>query len=211
MKTLNITVANRVATYRQRDGDIVCGNTDYQILFVFDDEWDSHPEKTARFISNGKYTDVPFTGNVCPVPVMKDTTSVTVGLYAGELCTTTPVTITCVPSILCGSASPSEVESMRKGTTPSFSFTLPFDTSVVEKAKVIFKQDNRIVLEKYNEQCTLDGNTIHVKLTQEETYLFESDKYAKMQLRVLTTGGDALASEIFEVFVEEFLDDEVLI
>ena len=36
---LNINVVNKVATYQQRNGDIVCGNSDYTIKFTFDAEW----------------------------------------------------------------------------------------------------------------------------------------------------------------------------
>lgn len=102
MSTLKITVANKIATYHQRCGDIVCGNTDYQIDFIFDDEWSAHPEKTARFIWNGRYFDVDFEGNTCKVPLITNTDQVTVGVYAGDLQTTTPASINCKRSILCG-------------------------------------------------------------------------------------------------------------
>ena len=35
MKTLHISILDKVATYRQRDGEIVCGNSDYQIEFLW--------------------------------------------------------------------------------------------------------------------------------------------------------------------------------
>lgn len=105
---LHIDVVNKVATYRKRDGDIVCGNSDYQLQFTFDSEWDAHATKTARFIYNGGYTDVEFTGDTCDVPVINNATQVTVGVYAGELATTTPAEIRCRLSILCLAAKPSE-------------------------------------------------------------------------------------------------------
>lgn len=101
MKDLHIVVNNKIATYQKRDGDIVCGNNDYQIVFTFDDEWDSYSTKTARFVWNGKYLDVIFAGNTCPVPIIQNADSVEVGVYAGNLCTTTPAKIGCVKSILC--------------------------------------------------------------------------------------------------------------
>lgn len=105
---LHIDVVNKVATYRKRDGDIVCGNNDYKIQFSFDSEWDAHATKTARFIWGGGYTDVEFTGDTCDVPVITNVTHVTVGVYAGELATTTPAEIGCKLSILCLAAKPSE-------------------------------------------------------------------------------------------------------
>lgn len=106
MKTLHISVVDKVATYQKRDGVIVCGNSDYQIFFTFDDDWGNYDTKTARFIYGGTYTDVVFSGNTCPVPVLRNITSVSVGLYAGDLCTSTPAEIECQKSILCNDGIP---------------------------------------------------------------------------------------------------------
>lgn len=102
MRTLHISVNNKVATYIQRDGHIVCGNSDYLLKFTFDSEWDDQASKTARFIWNGKYYDQAFTGDTCIVPIITGAEKVEVGVYAGELKTTTPATIPCEKSILCG-------------------------------------------------------------------------------------------------------------
>ena len=106
MKTLHISVSNKVAEYRERDGFIVCGNSNYQIEFAFDSEWDEHEEKTARFVWNKQYFDQEFTGNVCPCPIIKNATEVSVGVYAGNLETTTGANIPCRPSILCDETIP---------------------------------------------------------------------------------------------------------
>lgn len=111
MKTLHIAISDKIATYQKRDGDIVCGNSDYQIKFAFDSEWDAYSEKVARFIWGGlPPVDVPFTGDTCVVPVIENTTSLKIGVYAGdkvgvdtwELNTSTPAIIGCLASILCG-------------------------------------------------------------------------------------------------------------
>ena len=106
MNDLHIVVNNKIATYQKRDGEIVCGNNDYQIVFTFDDEWNAHATKTARFIWNGSYTDVVFTGTVCPVPIISNAKVCEVGVYAGNLATTTPAEIRCVKSILCSNGVP---------------------------------------------------------------------------------------------------------
>ena len=108
MDYLPISVRNRVATYQKRCGDIVCGNSDYAIQFTFDSEWGSVNTKTARFIWNGQYKDVEFSGSVCAVPMLKNTTSVSVGVYAGMLRTTTSAVIGCQKSILCVGAALNE-------------------------------------------------------------------------------------------------------
>jgi hypothetical protein len=99
---------------------------------------------------------------------------------------------------------------MRKGTTPTFTFTIPFGTELVKTAKVIFEGDNGVKLEKRTENCGLAENKITVRLTQEETFLFDCNEYIKVQLRIITTAGESLTSDPVRVFVAECLDDEVL-
>lgn len=106
MRTLHISILDKKANYASRDGDIVCGNSDYVIEFSFDAEWEAYEQKTARFIVNGQYKNVDFTGTTCPVPIITNATVVQVGVYAGELSTTTPALIACQKSILCESAAP---------------------------------------------------------------------------------------------------------
>lgn len=107
MIDLHISVNNKIATFQKRDGDIVCGNSDYQIKFTFDEEWDAYENKIARFVWSGQFQDVEFTGDTCPVPILSGVTLCEVGVYAGELCTTTSAFIGCKTSILCLPASPS--------------------------------------------------------------------------------------------------------
>ena len=109
---LNVDVISKIATFQKRGGCIVCGNSDYQIQFSFDREWDAYDEKTARFIYNGQFIDVDFSktkdNNICAVPILHDTTEVEIGVYAGELKTTTSAFIGCHRSILCEVVKPSE-------------------------------------------------------------------------------------------------------
>ena len=106
MPNISITVKNKVA--KADRVIIVCGNSDYTAVFDFDDEWSAYETKTARFVYCGTYTDVVFTGNECPIPVIQDARSLSVGVYAGDLHTTTPAYISCVPSILCGNCIPAD-------------------------------------------------------------------------------------------------------
>lgn len=102
---INVTVAEKRATVIGTPV-IVCGNSDYSIEFAFDAEWEGLEAKTARFVfvQNGavKYQEVIFTGNTVAVPVLTNTKEVRVGVFAGDLHTTTPAIIRCDLSILCG-------------------------------------------------------------------------------------------------------------
>ena len=108
MKNLNIAVVNNKATYLQRDGFIVCGNSGYTVTFAFDSEWGAHTMKTARFKWNSEVRDVPFSGNIVAVPKIANATQVEVGVFASDLCTTTPAVVPCLKSILCGSGAPTD-------------------------------------------------------------------------------------------------------
>lgn len=115
MPNINITVREKI-THTISDTCIVCGNSDYVAIFDFDAEWDAYATKTARFIWGGTFTDVPFTGNECPVPVILDAVSVLVGVYAGDLHTTTAAAVEVRRSILGGSETEAEVSHEIKDT-----------------------------------------------------------------------------------------------
>lgn len=102
---IEITVANRIAAV-VGSPVIVCGNKGYTVTFSFDREWDGYDEKTARFVfivdGKAKFIDVLFSGNTCDAPMLSNISQVVVGVYAGDLRTTTGATIKCLKSILCG-------------------------------------------------------------------------------------------------------------
>ena len=102
MPILHIQVNNKIATYQRRGGAIVCGNSDYEIKFTFDEEWNATSEKFAHFIWNGKHTDVKIEGDTCAVPMLKKATRLEVGVYAKNIRTSTSAVIPCAHSTLCG-------------------------------------------------------------------------------------------------------------
>ena len=99
---------------------------------------------------------------------------------------------------------------MKLGSTPKHEFALPFDVSLVKEFKVTYKQNGKIILEKYLDDFVIDGNTLSVTLTQEETFLFAGGVKIELQARVLTMSGDALSSDIRIIPAERCLDREVL-
>ncbi len=99
MSEIRVTVRNKIA---RGDGTVyVCGNRDFSVRFDLDGEWGSYPTKTARFAKeNGEYTDVVFQGDLCPMPVLFGTGLVLVGVFAGDLKTSTPAVVRARRSIL---------------------------------------------------------------------------------------------------------------
>lgn len=90
------------------DMEYVCDNTEYIAVFDFDAEWDGVDPKTARFVYGEEHQDIVFTGNRCEIPRISDVNSMRVGVFAGNLVTTTPAQVICRKSILGNSGPPAE-------------------------------------------------------------------------------------------------------
>lgn len=103
MPEINIMIKNKIAT-KSNNVTYICDNSDYVINFDFDGEWDAYDTKTARFAYGGQYTDIVFVGNQCNVPVITNTYAFHIGVFAGDLHTTTPVRVPCRKSILSGAS-----------------------------------------------------------------------------------------------------------
>ena len=93
---------------------VICDNSDQEIVFLFDELWQAQPLKTARFRlireESETYMDVPFSGDRVTMPVLQNVERVQVGVYAGDLHTTTPAEIPCAPSIRGGDPVPEAPE-----------------------------------------------------------------------------------------------------
>lgn len=107
MPTINITIRDKIA---QAEGspEIICGNSGYTAVFDFDSEWSAYTAKTARFrfYRNGimQRYDVLFTGSTVEIPVLNDIYEVEIGVYAGNIETSTGARIPCARSITDGDA-----------------------------------------------------------------------------------------------------------
>lgn len=99
---------------------------------------------------------------------------------------------------------------MRRLTTPAHKFALQIDPAVIDKIRITYVQNNEIILTKQNEEVSFEGNIAKVKLTQEETKKFDAGSMVEIQVRILTLGNDALASDIIKTDVKRVLDDEVM-
>lgn len=98
-----------------------------------------------------------------------------------------------------------------RGTTPTHTFNLPLDTALLKSVRIIYAYNGSPVLVKNTDQCTLEGNTVSVKLTQEDTLSFKNNVLIDIQLRALTKEGDALRSGVYSRHSGILLDDEVLL
>lgn len=100
MRELHITVRDRIAQLTEQT-EIVCGNSDYTAVFDLDAEWDAYPVKTMRVVwkdaDTGKmlYADVLFEGTRAVLPPVYRTAQLLLGIYAGDIRTSTQVRIPC--------------------------------------------------------------------------------------------------------------------
>ncbi len=99
---------------------------------------------------------------------------------------------------------------MYRGTTPTLKFNLPFDTSLIDEVWVTLGQDDEAVVNKTLSDCTADGKSLTVKLTQSDTLALSSEERTYVQLRVLLTDGTALASKTFKVKTKYIIRNGVI-
>lgn len=80
---------------------VVSINSNYEANFIFDEEWDGLT-KTVRFINDGEFVDVvlPET-NSCKIPLeILRSGTLEVGVFAGDLTTTTTAKVNVLASVL---------------------------------------------------------------------------------------------------------------
>ena len=102
---------------------------------------------------------------------------------------------------------------MIKGTTPRLHFNLPIETSIIKAAEIVLQYvDNAktVTIERTLEECEVGENSISAVLTQEETLSLPAPATAKVQLRIVTNDGTALATLPYKVTVKELLKESVL-
>ena len=96
---------------------------------------------------------------------------------------------------------------MRRGTTPTHTFTLSIGPEIVKKVRIIYEQSG---FKLFKDDYTLEGTTVSVTLTQKESLSFKDNITARVQLKVLTTDDKVLVSDIMTFVVRECFDDEVI-
>ena len=111
------------------------------------------------------------------------------------------------------------VITMIRGTTPTHTFTLPFDPPEGTEYRIVYAQgvdnEEKILFELTTERTTIHGRVLSVKLKQAETLLFDcrpifhsggfSPLPVKIQLGAQTPNEDILWSNIITTTVDRCL------
>lgn len=88
--------------------------------------------------------------------------------------------------------------SIIRGTTPTFNLKIPatLDHSIIADACIVFAQQKPIFSLSLAD-CTFSGQVLSFTLTQQQTYLLRTEFPVLIQINLLATGGQVLASYIF--------------
>lgn len=101
METIEIMVRNKIPRFKKDSAkSIITWNTGYIINFDFDEEWDE--TKTIRIVDDRSnlIEDKIFTGNSVELPKVTNTSYIGIGVFSGDLKSTTTLILSCKKSIL---------------------------------------------------------------------------------------------------------------
>lgn len=97
---------------------------------------------------------------------------------------------------------------MKRGTTPTLRFELPFAAADIDGGYITISQRGRANMDIDIARCKRDGDALEVDLTQEETLALRSEA-ARIQLRI-KIGERVMASDIITADVGEILKEGVI-
>lgn len=99
---------------------------------------------------------------------------------------------------------------MFRGTTPTHKFNVNVNLQAT-RVFLTYKQRGSIVVEKDSnvdtETLTIDGNSVTVTLSQEDTLKFNYNEGVEIQIRAVYEDGKAIASSIITTYVDKILKD----
>ena len=97
-----------------------------------------------------------------------------------------------------------------RGGTPTVVFNVAIDLTTAVVLYVSYYQNNRKVLEKPLEECTVTEKTVTNKLSQAETLKFREEYDVEMQIRARLEDGSAPISKVITTTVSRLLKPGVI-
>ena len=88
---------------------------------------------------------------------------------------------------------------MKRGTTPTHTFSVDVDLTSATVIYLTYKQGNETIVERDINNMTVTSDSIQVRLTQEETLLFNTAVNIQIQIRAGFSDGSRIASDILTV------------
>ena len=82
-----------------------------------------------------------------------------------------------------------------RGTTPMHSFELPYPKTTIKDIRIIYGQSGRQLFVKTINDCIFEDNSVLVSLSQEDTFLFVSNKRVNIEIKLIMTDGTIIGTE----------------
>lgn len=97
------------------------------------------------------------------------------------------------------------------GCTVTNTFSLPCGEEDIAVLYITYQQNDVTVLEKTKEDCSFEGTTAIVRLSQEDTLKFpQDDGQIRIQLRLRTIAGTAMKSAVLTASPDVLLKQGVI-
>lgn len=96
---------------------------------------------------------------------------------------------------------------MRRGTTPTLIFNVSGIKNIEIKSAFLTLRQRSATIEKNISDLTITEETVECMLTQSETLSLTAGADIEVQLRCLSKGGTAYASQIIRIPVERILKE----
>lgn len=102
---------------------------------------------------------------------------------------------------------------MYRGTTPTLTFKANFDLDTITNLIIVFKQGEKVKLEKYFQDCQIDieNKNISIKLSEDETMEFIPNKDLHIQMRIRFEDGTITSSKVMTNYVNDILEEDTVI
>ena len=104
---------------------------------------------------------------------------------------------------------------MVRGSTPKHTFNLPFEVPEGACVRIVYAQNDVVIVEKTATDCNISGSEVVTRLTSEETLLFDCTPHfhngrkepypVEIQIGIKTVTGDKIWSNIIETTVDKCL------
>ncbi len=104
------------------------------------------------------------------------------------------------------------MSTITRGTTPTLTFTTPYNASMIKDGYITFTLRGDIIMDIQiiDDSVEVEDNIIAVHLTQEQTLLFDTSGVNLVQIKLLLESGDIVASNIVKLPISEALKEDVI-
>ena len=99
---------------------------------------------------------------------------------------------------------------MRRGTTPSHTFTTDIDLTGAEVIYITYKQNGMTVMEREIGDMSISPTEVTVELSQTDTLMFRAGGTVEVQIRARFQDGTAVASNIMTTTANRILKEGVI-